>query len=316
MFNKWFFLIFILLSLPNLSNAHITADFDNTGAYHENRELDGETWHVHVVPGVDVSWWTYDVNGKVSGIWDVDEVVEPEASPMSEESIDPVVDPVVVDTPPKTPEDPIVPSGGDDPEPPTPTLESAETTTQESVESTEATEPTQPTETDPIPVGGISKPRPLPELRITHIRERNQPLTIFVYVQNNSGYVSGITLEIVSKDGTVKLRRRTDNRDRLWTPQYNHLKDYISPGGIKANNLVAIAPVSVFRKWNYRKETARFRIGVRKFGSRNVYAEDSTIRLLIGDRLITEYPEPEVMGAPMLAKGKMTTTWANIKKRN
>ena len=317
--NWAFMLIISILWIPVLCDAHITADFTNLGEHHEDKELDGQTWHVHVKDG-HTSWWTYD-SGKISGIWGQDEVVEPLPTPTPDTANDPVPENrVVPEQHPIAPRETIDRSSN--PQPIETLPASVNVPTQQNVEPTDTTESTEAVESIPRRHRSITQPKPLPKLTITHIRLRYKPYTLFVYVKNTSNrFVSGITLEIVSKDGAVTLRRHTDNRDRLWTPQYNHLKDYISPDGIKANNLIAIAPVSVLRKWNYRKETARFRIGVRQMRSRQVWTEDRRIRLLLGDKVVTECPEPEavdaVMGAPPVPKGnQLATSWASVKKRN
>ena len=88
--------------------------------------------------------------------------------------------------------------------------------------------------------------------------------------------------------------------------------DYISPDGIAANNLIAIAANHIMKSWDYRNETARLRIAVRRF--RSVWAEDSRIRLLWDGEVVAEYPMPEVAASPRLQR-KTTTTWAEIKNR-
>ena len=288
-----------LLAFAPLADAHITQEYIDRGQHHEDRESDGQTWHVHVGGG-NTSWWVYADNGKIAGEWTQDEVVEPE--PIVDDPVDPpIVDPVdppnnpnVPNNPSDTQQDPIVPSGGGGGGTSTP--QPTSTTTQPSVESSQPTEPT------PVVASvGIAEPKPLPKLTITHIRLRNRPYTLFVYVQNSGRrFVKGITLEIVNTDDTVMLRHRFK---RSFTPQSvntKHHPDYISAGGMKANNLIAIAGKHVLKSWNYRKETARFRIGVRQFRSRQVLTEDATIRLLLDGRVITEYPEAEVMDEPVM----------------
>ena len=155
---------------------------------------------------------------------------------------------------------------------------------------------------------------PLPDMRITHTRLRDKPYTLFVYVRNASGeFVGGITLEIRNADDTVALRHHLDGSYEHFTPHTVNTRkhaDYISPGGVAANNLIAIAGKSVMKSWDYRKETARLRIAVRRF--RSVWAEDSRIRLLWDGEVIAEYPEAEVAASPRLQR-KTTTTWAEIK---
>ena len=103
--NWAFMLIISILWIPVLCDAHITEDFTNLGEHHEDKELDGQTWHVHVKDG-HTSWWTYD-NGLVVGIWGQDEVVEPLPTPTPDTANDPVpenpvvIAPVVSDTPPE-----------------------------------------------------------------------------------------------------------------------------------------------------------------------------------------------------------------------
>ena len=324
MLGKYIFLIFAIgLLMASLSDAHITADFENPGAYHENKELDGQTWHVHVVPDVDVSWWTYD-NGLVAGEWGQDEVVESYVPPQTPDVDDQtVVDPVVIDDPPPVaPEDPIAPQENIDrssnPQPIETTPASVNTPTQQSVETTDTTESTEVVESMPRRHRSITQPKPLPKLTITHIRLRYKPYTLFVYVQNSDRrFVSGVTLEIANADDTVALRHRFG---RSFTPQQVNTrkhKGYISPDETRANNLIAIAGKHVMKSWNHRKETARFRIGVYQFRSRNTYTEDSTIRLLLGDRVIGEHPQPAVMGSPPVPRGdQLATSWASVKKRN
>ena len=300
--NWAFMLIISILWIPILCDAHITADFTNLGEHHEDKELDGQTWHVHVKDG-HTSWWTYD-NGLVVGIWGQDEVVDPLPTPTPDTSNDPLPENRVVPE-----QDPIVPRET--------TPASVNAPTQQTVEPTDTTESTETVESMPRRHRSITQPKPLPKLTITHIRLRYKPYTLFVYVQNASRrFVSGVTLEIANADDTVALRHRFG---RSFTPQQVNTrkhKGYISPDETRANNLIAIASNHVMKSWNFRKETARFRIGVYQFRSRNVYTENSTIRLLLGERVITEYPETEVMGAPKLSKGKLTTSWASVKKRN
>ena len=156
---------------------------------------------------------------------------------------------------------------------------------------------------------------PLPDIRITHINLRDKPYTLFVYVQNASGkFVGGITLDIVNADGTVALRHRFSGSHDHFTSQIVNTRvhsDYISPAGVAANNLIAIAGKSVMKSWDYRNETARLRIAVRRF--RSVWAEDSRIRLLWDGEVVAEYPMPEVAASPRLQR-KTTTTWAEIKR--
>ena len=297
--NWAFMLIISILWIPVLCDAHITEDFTNLGEHHEDKELDGQTWHVHVKDG-HTSWWTYD-NGLVVGIWGQDEVVEPLPTPTPDTSNDPVPENRVVPE-----QDPIAPRET--------TPASVNVPTQQSVETTDTTESTVAIESMPRRHRNITQPKPLPKLTITHIRLREKPYTLFVYVQNSDRrFVSGVTLEIASTDDTVALRHRFG---RSFTPQYNKRKDYISPDGVKANNLIAIAGNHVMKSWDYRKETARFRISVYQFRSRNVCTEDSKIRLLLGDRVIGEHPQPAVMGSPPVPRGnQLATSWADVKRR-
>ena len=309
--NWAFMLIISILWIPILCDAHITADFTNLGEHHEDKELDGQTWHVHVKDG-HTSWWTYD-NGLVVGIWGQDEVVEPLPTPTPDTANDPVPENRVVPE-----QDPIAPRENIDrssnPQPIETTPASVNVPTQQSVETTDTTKSTEVVESIPHRHRSITQPKPLPKLTITHIRLRYKPYTLFIYVQNSDRrFVNGVTLEIANADDTVALRHRFG---RSFTPQYNKRKDYIAPDGTRANNLIAIASNHVMKSWDYRKETARFRISVYQFRSRNVCTEDSKIRLLLGDRVIGEHPETEVMGAPKLSKGKLTTSWASVKKRN
>ena len=170
------------------------------------------------------------------------------------------------------------------------------------------------------PQAWIRAPKPLSDMRITHINLRDKPYTLFVYVRNASGeFVGGITLEIRNADDTVALRHSLNGLYQHFTPQTVNTRkhiDYLSPGGVAANNLIAIAGKSVMKSWDYRNETARLRIAVPRFRKRNIYTEDSVIRLWLGDRLVAEYRElidAEVAGAPRLQR-KMTTTWAALKR--
>ena len=161
--------------------------------------------------------------------------------------------------------------------------------------------------------GGKYIPKPPTDFFITHTRIRNKPYTLYIYVKNGSGrFVSGITLEIVNPDDTVAFRGVID---RTFTPQYNKRKDYVSPDGIKANNLIAIAGSKIIKDWDYRKEPARFLVGVYRFRSK--YTLDSTMRLLWDDEVISEYPNNEdtVAGAPVRIVGNVSTSWASIKER-
>ena len=298
--NWAFMLIISILWIPALCDAHITADFTNLGEHHENRELDGQTWHVHVKDG-HTSWWTYD-SGKISGIWGQDEVIDPLPTPTPDTENDPVPENrVVPEQHPITPQEP--------------SPASVNVPTQQSVETTDTTKSTVAIESMPRRHRSITQPKPLPKLTITHIRLRYKPYTLFIYVQNSDRrFISGVTLEIRNPDDELTLRHRFK---RSFTPQYGKCKDYISPDGTRANNLIAIAGKHVMKSWDYRKETARFRIGVYQFRSRNTYTEDSTIRLLLGDRVIGEHPQPAVMGSPPVPRGnQLATSWASVKKRN
>ena len=322
MSGRAFMLIISIFAFAHLADAHITPEFTERGQHHEDRVRDGQTQHVHVGGG-NTSWWVYGDNGMVSGIWGQTEVIEPlpivnePDDPPSIEPVDPPNNPPNNPIVPNNPQDPVVTSGGGGgtsiPQP---------TSTTPEAPSVESSQPTEPT---PIVASvGIVEPKPLPELTITHIRVRSRPYTLFVYVQNSGRrFVSGVTLEIHNPDGELTLRHRFNTRDAHFTPQFpneKHHPDYLSPDGMKANNLIAIAGKHVLKSWNYRKETARFRIGVRQFRAREVWTADNTIQLLIDGRVITEYPEPDVMDepvmmSPMLLKGKLTTTWADVKRR-
>ena len=311
--NWAFMLIISILWIPVLCDAHITEDFTNLGEHHEDKELDGQTWHVHVKDG-HTSWWTYD-NGLVVGIWGQDEVVEPLPTPTPDTANDPVPENRVVPE-----QDPIAPretiDRSSNPQPIETSPASVNVPTQQSVETTDTTKSTEVVESIPHRHRSITQPKPLPKLTITHIRLRYKPYTLFIYVQNVSRrFIRGVTLEIANADDTVALRHRFG---RSFTPQQvntRKLKDYVSPDGTRANNLIAIAGKHVMKSWNYRKETARFRIGVRQFRSRQVWTEDSTIRLLLGDRVIGEHPQPAVMGSPPVPRGnQLATSWASIKK--
>ena len=296
--NWAFMLIISILWIPVLCDAHITEDFTNLGEHHEDKELDGQTWHVHVKDG-HTSWWSYD-NGLVVGIWGQDEVVDPLPTPTPDTANDPVPENRVVPE-----QDPVAPRET--------TPASVNTPTQQNVEPTDTTEATEVVESMPRRHRSITQPKPLPKLTITHIRLRYKPYTLFVYVKNASRrFIRGITLEIHNPDNELTLHHRFK---RSFTPQYGKRKEYLSPDGVRANNLIAIASSHVMKAWNHRKETARFRVGVYRFRSRNVYMEDSTIRLLLGERVITEYPNPKVMGAPPVPRGnQLATSWASIKK--
>ena len=308
--NWAFMLIISILWIPVLCDAHITEDFTNLGEHHEDKELDGQTWHVHVKDG-HTSWWTYD-NGLVVGIWGQDEVVEALPTPTPDTANDPVPENRAVPE-----QDPIAPRENIDrssnPQPIETTPASVNAPTQQSVETTDTTESTEVVESMPRRHRSITQPKPLPKLTITHIRLRYKPYTLFVYVKNASRrFVNGVTLEIHNSDDELTLHHRFRHS---FTPQYGKRKDYIAPDGTRANNLIAIAGKHVMKSWNHRKETARFRVSVYRFRSRNVYTEGSKIHLLLGDRFITEYSESEVMGAPKLSKGKLATSWASVKKR-
>ena len=166
------------------------------------------------------------------------------------------------------------------------------------------------------PQAWISAPNPLPDMRITHINLRHKPYTLFVYVRNASGeFVGSITLEIRNADGTVALRHSLNGLYQHFTPQTVNTRkhtDYLSLGGVAANNLIAIAANHIMKSWDYRKETARLRIAVRQFRSRGVWKEDSVIRLLSDGEVVAEYPMPEVASAPRLQR-KLATSWAEIK---
>ena len=315
MFNKWIFLICAgLLLFPSLLNAHITADFTNLGEHHEDKELDGQTWHVHVKDG-HTSWWTYD-NGLVVGIWRQDEVVDPLPTPTPDTANDPVPENRVLPE-----QDPIVPSANNDR---ASTAESLENTPNPSNVPTQPNvEPSQPQPTQYVQDSGDAQRRsvggklaPEVKLTITHIHVRQRPYTLFVYVQNTSKrFVGNVVLEIRNADDILTLQHRFSRQfTDSWINPRKH-KNYVSPDGITANNLIAIAGKHVMKSWNHQKETARFRIGVRQFRSRNIYTEDSKIRLLLGDRVIGEHPQPEVMGAPKLSKGDLATSWASMKGR-
>ena len=327
--NKWAFMLLIfILWIPALCDAHITADFDKPGAYHEDRQLNGQTWHVHVVPDVDVSWWTYD-GGLVAGEWGQDEVVDPLPTPTPDTSTDPLPenrvvpeqDPIVRDNPPNAPEDPVVPPANDGRASTAESLESTPNPT--NVPTQQSVEPPQPQPTQYVQGSGDAPSRsvggnlaPEVKLMITHIHVRQRPYTLFVYVQNASErFIGNVVLEIRNSDDTLTRRHRFRNYFTPgWVNPRKH-KDYVSEDGITANNLIAIAGNHVMKSWNHRKETARFRIGVRQFRSRNIYTEDSKIRLLLGDRVIGEHPQPAVMGSPKLSKGKLATSWAEMKGR-
>ena len=308
--NWAFMLIISILWIPVLCDAHITEDFTNLGEHHEDKELDGQTWHVHVKDG-HTSWWTYD-NGLVVGIWGQNEVVDPLPTPTPDTANDPVPEnPVVPEQDPIAPRETIDRSSN--PQAIETTPASVNVPTQQTVKPTDTTESTEAVESIPRRHRNITQPKPLPKLTITHIRLRYKPYTLFLYVQNAGRYfVNGVTLEIRNPDDELTERHRFK---RSFTPQYSKREEYVSPDGVKANNLIAIAGNHVMKSWNHRKETARFRVAVYRFRSRNVYMEDSTIRLLLDERVITEYPKPEVMGAPPMPKGKITTSWASSKKR-
>ena len=154
----------------------------------------------------------------------------------------------------------------------------------------------------------------LPDMRIAHPTPRQALYPLCIRQQRLWQVCGGITLEIVNADGTVALRHRfSGSHDHFTSQTVNTRKhtDYISPDGIAANNLIAIAGNHIMKSWDYRKETARLRIAVRRF--RSVWAEDSRIRLLWDGEVIAEYPGfPEVASAPRLQR-KLSTSWAEIK---
>ena len=308
---NWAFMLIVSILWTPVSDAHITADFVSLGEHHEDRQLNGEAWHVHVRPG-NTSWWTYD-GGLIAGEWTQDEVVAPDVPPQAPGVDDLTVVEPVDPVPPNTPQDPIIPSGGGGTYNPLPTSTQTESPNTATAQGSDTPEP------EPTTDGGgryfpSAVPKPLPKLTITHIRLRYKPYTLFVYVKNASRrFIKGITLEIRNPDDELALRHHFK---RSFTPQYGKRKDYIAPDATRANNLIAIASNHIIKSWNHRKETARFQVAVYRFRSRNVYTEGSTIRLLIGNRLITEYSKPEVMGAPKLSKGELATSWASVKKRN
>ena len=161
------------------------------------------------------------------------------------------------------------------------------------------------------------------DFHITHIRLIKKPYSLLVYVRNNLGrFVKGIQLQIVNANERVTFQERIEH---LHFSPHNvnvrRLPDYISPTGTEANNLIIIAGNHVIANQKYLKKAkrnSRIRIGVRQFRSRNIYAEDSTIRLLWNDNIISEYPqadEEEVAAAPSLQrKRKFTTVWAALKR--
>ena len=168
-------------------------------------------------------------------------------------------------------------------------------------------------ETESVPETNLGTPQarthtlnPLPDMRITHTRLRDKPYTLFVYVNNASGkFVGGITLDIVNADGTVALRHRFSGSHDHFTSQTVNTRESTQITshltGVAANNLIAIAGNHIMKSWDYRNETARLRIAVRRF--RSVWAEDSRIRLLWDGEVIAEYPMPEVAASPRLQRG-------------
>ena len=160
------------------------------------------------------------------------------------------------------------------------------------------------------------------DFHITHTRLIKKPYSLFIYVRNNSGrFIRGIQLQIVDANERVTFRGRIEYL--YFSPHsvnVRRLPDYISPSGTEANNLIIIAGNHVIADQKYLKKAkrnARIRIGVRQFRSRNIYTEDSTIRLLWNDVIISEYPQAdeEVAAAPSLQRTrKFTTVWAALKR--
>ena len=170
-------------------------------------------------------------------------------------------------------------------------------------------------------------PKLPPELMITHIDVNIKPYAVIVYVKNDMGRFINVfkwQIRILDSIGNIKqsIMVRKGSSFTYQNVNCRKNKDYLNDEGICSNNRFVIATQSAIKRWNYQ-ELPYIRFFTKAHGKfykqENRYNPDiDTIEIVWNDEIMTVVATTmkfEVMGAPPMPKSKLSTSWANIKRR-
>ena len=169
---------------------------------------------------------------------------------------------------------------------------------------------------------------------ITHVvlkepttKKRASEYRLYVYIQNASGsFRSDIGLYLLDENDKVKfqfIENRRNKAQMVLTPQnpasrfIRENQDFANGDTVANNRIVLVRPQSL-ANWDYSGAEGYNR-AVLRFNAE--YLPTDTFQLRWKDEVISEYPiadeieDEAVAASPTLARGKLSTTWAAMKRR-